>query len=333
MTTTMTAIVASAGPITDATTFREIEAPVPELRSRDLLVRVEAVSVNPVDTKRRAGLGTGESVRYGFDAAGTVVAVGDEVTGFAPGDEVFYAGDITRDGTDADFHAVDERIVGHKPTTLDFAGAAALPLTAITAWESLFEKLRLGADSTGTLLVVSGAGGVGSILTQLARQLTAVTIVATASRPESREFATRMGAHHVVDHSGDLVAAVREVAPEGVRWIFSPQTAHHFDAYVELLAPFGELVTIDGARGLDTTRLVQPSITWHQEWMFTRAKFETPDMAEQGRLLDAVASLIDEGRVVSTLTTRLDGFTAENLRLAHELVESGRSVGKVVVAR
>lgn len=333
MTTTMTAIVASGGPITDPATFREVEVPVPELRARDLLVRVEAVSVNPVDTKRRRGLPVGESARYGFDAAGTVAAIGSQVTGFAVGDEVFYAGDITRDGTDADYHAVDERIVGHKPSTLDFAATAALPLTAITAWESLFEKLRLGVDSTGVLLVVSGAGGVGSILTQLARQLTGVTIVATASRPESREFATRMGAHHVVDHSGELASAVREVAPEGVRWVFSPQTARHFDAFAELLLPFGELVTIDGASGLDTTRLVQTSISWHQEWMFTRAKFETPDMGKQGRLLDAVAALVDEGRVVSTLTTRLDGFTAENLRLAHELVESGRSIGKVVVAR
>lgn len=329
----MSAIVAVAGPISDPATFRETEAPLPELRPRDLLVRVEAVSVNPVDTKRRRGLPSGESKRFGFDAAGTVVAIGSKVVGFTLGDEVYYAGDITRDGTNAEFHAVDERIVGHKPSTLDFADASALPLTTITAWEALFEKLHLDADSRGVLLVVSGAGGVGSILTQLARQLAGVTIVATASRQESREFVTRMGAHHVVDHSGDLAAAVRAVAPDGVRWVFSPQTAAHFDAYAELLMPFGELVTIDGASGLDTTRLVQTSITWHQEWMFTRAKFETPDMGEQGRLLDAVAGLIDDGRVVSTLTTRLDGFTPENLRRAHELVESGRSVGKVVVAR
>ncbi|HXD62443.1 MAG TPA: zinc-binding alcohol dehydrogenase family protein [Lacisediminihabitans sp.] len=333
MTSTMTAVVASAGPISEASTFREIEVPLPELRPRDLLVRVEAVSVNPVDTKRRRGLANGASARFGFDAAGTVAAVGAEVSGFAIGDEVYYAGDITREGTNADFHAVDERIVGHKPSTLDFAAAAALPLTTITAWESLFEKLRLDADSRGALLVVSGAGGVGSILTQLARVLTGVTIVATASRPESREFAARMGAHHVVDHSGDLASAVRAVAPDGVRWVFSPQTAGHFNAFAELLQPFGELVTIDGASGLDTSRLVQTSITWHQEWMFTRAKFETPDMGEQGRLLDAVAGLVDDGRVVSTLTTRLDGFSPDNLRRAHELVESGRSVGKVVVAR
>ncbi|WP_349897509.1 zinc-binding alcohol dehydrogenase family protein [Parafrigoribacterium soli] len=329
----MTAIVASTGPIADPMTFSQIEVPLPELRPRDLLVRVEAVSVNPVDTKRRRALPAGESKRFGFDAAGTVAAVGTGVTRFAVGDEVYYAGDITREGSNAEFQAVDERIVGHKPSTLDFAAAAALPLTTITAWESLFEKLRLDADSAGVLLVVSGAGGVGSILTQLARQLTGVTIVATASRPESREFATRMGAHHVVDHSGDLVAAVREVAPGGVKWIFSPQTASHFNAYAELLIPFGELVTIDGASGLESARLVQTSITWHQEWMFTRAKFETPDMGEQGRLLDAVAGLVDEGRVVSTLTTRLDGFTPDNLRRAHELVESGRSIGKVVVAR
>lgn len=181
--------------------------------------------------------------------------------------------------------------------------------------------------------MVSGAGGVGSILTQLARQLTGVTIVATASRPESIEYATLMGAHHVVDHSTDLAAAVREVAPDGVRWIFSPQTARHFDAYVDLLVPFGELATIDSSSQITSSKLVQTSITWHQEWMFTRSKFETPDMGEQGRLLETVARLVDDGRIVSTLTSRLDGFTPENLRRAHELVESGHSVGKVVVAR
>lgn len=329
----MSALVASHGPIADPSTFTVVDRPLPELRPRDLLVRVEAVSVNPVDTKRRGGLPAGRTGLLGFDAAGTVVAVGDDVIGFAVGDDVYYAGDITRDGTDADYHAVDERIVGHKPVTLDFAAAAALPLTTITAWEILFEKLRLDASSEGVLLVVSGAGGVGSILTQLARQLTGVTVVATASRPESIEYATLMGADHVVDHSADLVAAMREVAPDGVRWIFSPQTARHFDAYVDLLVPFGELATIDGPSDIASSKLVQTSITWHQEWMFTRAKFATPDMGEQGKLLDVVARMVDDGRIVSTLTTRLDGFTPENLRRAHELVESGHTVGKVVVAR
>ena len=329
----MSAIVVSPGDVGNAASFTQVDRPLPELRSRDLLVRVEAVSVNPVDTKRRAGLPAGHSALFGFDAAGTVVAVGPDVAGFAIGDDVYYAGDITRDGTDADYHAVDERIVGHKPRTIDFGSAAALPLTTITAWESLFDKLRLDASSAGVLLVVSGAGGVGSILTQLARQLTGVTIVATASRPESVEYAKRMGAHHVVDHAADLAAAVREVAPDGVRWIFSPQTARHFDAFVDLLVPFGELVSIDGPSGIASSKLVQTSVTWHQEWMFTRSKFETPDMAEQGRLLDVVAGMVDDGRIVSTLTNQLDGFTPDNLRRAYEVVESGHSVGKVVVAR
>lgn len=329
----MSALIVSHGPIAADSAFTEVERSLPLIRPRDLLVRVEAVSVNPVDTKRRAGLPAGQTGLFGFDAAGTVVAMGSDVIGFAVGDDVYYAGDITRDGTDADYHAVDERIVGHKPVTLDFAAAAALPLTTITAWESLFDKLRLDQSSAGVLLVVSGAGGVGSILTQLARQLTGVTIVATASRPESIEYATLMGAHHVVDHSTDLAAAVREVAPDGVRWIFSPQTARHFDAYVDLLVPFGELATIDSSSQIASSKLVQTSITWHQEWMFTRSKFETPDMGEQGKLLEAVARLVDDGRIVSTLTSRFDGFTPENLRRAHELVESGHSVGKVVVTR
>lgn len=328
----MSALIVSHGPIAADSAFTEVERSLPLIRPRDLLVRVEAVSVNPVDTKRRAGLPAGQTGLFGFDAAGTVVAMGSDVIGFAVGDDVYYAGDITRDGTDADYHAVDERIVGHKPVTLDFAASAALPHDHHGLGIPL-RQVTPRPIKRGVLLVVSGAGGVGSILTQLARQLTGVTIVATASRPESIEYATLMGAHHVVDHSTDLAAAVREVAPDGVRWIFSPQTARHFDAYVDLLVPFGELATIDSSSQIASSKLVQTSITWHQEWMFTRSKFETPDMGEQGKLLEAVARLVDDGRIVSTLTSRFDGFTPENLRRAHELVESGHSVGKVVVTR
>ena len=213
-------------PISEPDSLLDVELPIPTPGPRDLLVRVEAVSVNPVDTKVRRGVDpAGELKVLGYDAAGVVVGVGPEVTRFRVGDEVYYAGSIGRPGTNPQFHLVDERITGHKPATLDFAEAAALPLTTITAWEALFDRFRLAKDSTGTLLVMGAAGGVGSVLVQLARALTGVTVIGTASRAESQQWVTELGAHHAVDHHGDLVAAVREVAPDGVDYIFTPRTA------------------------------------------------------------------------------------------------------------
>jgi NADPH:quinone reductase len=318
MSTTTTAI--------DAFTFTEIEHEVPDPGPHDLLVEVRAVSVNPVDTKVRAGLDAPRVL--GFDAAGVVRAVGEAVTAYAPGDEVYYAGSIDRPGSNAGLQLVDEHVVGHKPQSLGWAEAAALPLTTITAWETLFDALRLGPETTGRLLVVSAAGGVGSVLIQLAKTLTGLEVVGTASREESAAFAREMGADHVADHH-DLVASVRAVVPD-VQYVFSPVSGQNVEAYAELLTPRGEVVAIDEPPGMDLLPLKDKSITWHWELMFTRPLFQKTD-ATQRELLDEVARLVDAGRVRTTLTTTFDGLTGENLRAAHEQVESGRSVGKVAL--
>jgi NADPH2:quinone reductase len=319
--------------IEDERSLIDLELPVPVPGPNDLLVRVEAVSVNPVDTKVRLSGDPSSGPRVlGFDAAGTVVAVGAEVALYGVGEDVMYAGSIDRPGTDAQYHLVDQRLVGPKPASLSFAQAAALPLTTITAWEVLFDRLGLGERSTGTLLVVSAAGGVGSMVCQLARARTGLTVIGTASRDETREWARRMGAHQVVDHHGDLVAQVRDVAPDGVDYIFSPQSARNIDAYAQLINPFGHIVAIDEPDGLDLLPLKAKSVAWHWEFMFTRALHRTPDMIEQRRLLAATAFLIDSGQIQSTLTSELGPINAASLRDAHRRVESGSTVGKVVVA-
>ena len=309
--------------------FTAERVPVPELRPHDLLVRVRAVSVNPVDTKVLKRLGDGESKQLGYDAAGVVEAVGERVSGFAVGDEVYYAGDISRPGTNAELHAVDSRIVAHKPANLDWAQAAALPLTTITAWESLFDKLRLTADSRGNLLVVGGAGGVGSVLIQLAKALTGVTVVATASRDESRAFVRELGADQVVGHR-NLRDEVSAVAPEGVRWIFSSFTAGNLDAYQQLLQPFGEIVAVDDDPG-PIGALKTKALSFHWEYMFARILHETPDVAGQGRLLAQTAELVEQGRVRTTLTRTLTGLSPDTLAEAHEILRSGTAVGKVAI--
>ena len=309
--------------------FTAERVPVPELRPHDLLVRVRAVSVNPVDTKVLKRLGDGESKQLGYDADGVVEAVGERASGFAVGDEVYYAGDISRPGTNAELHAVDSRIVAHKPANLDWAQAAALPLTTITAWESLFDKLRLTADSRGNLLVVGGAGGVGSVLIQLAKALTGVTVVATASRDESRAFVRELGADQVVGHR-NLRDEVSAVAPEGVRWIFSSFTAGNLDAYQQLLQPFGEIVAVDDDPG-PIGALKTKALSFHWEYMFARIIHETPDVAEQGRLLARTAQLVEQGRVRTTLGQRLAGLGPETLAEAHQILRSGTAVGKVSI--
>ncbi|HEY2097535.1 MAG TPA: zinc-binding alcohol dehydrogenase family protein [Pseudonocardia sp.] len=322
-------------PITDPDSLVDAELPIPTPGPHDLLVRVEAVSVNPVDTKVRTGSDIdgdpgGELKVLGYDAAGVVTAAGPEVTRFAVGDEVYYAGSIGRPGTNSRFHLVDERITGHKPSTLDFAEAAALPLTTITAWEALFDRFRLDKDSTGTLLVMGAAGGVGSMIIQLARALTGVTVIGTASRPESQKWVTELGAHHAVDHHGDLVAAVRAVAPAGVDYIFSPFSAGNVDNFVELLRPGGEITAIDEPEGLDLLPLKSKSLTWHWELMFTRPLFAPEDPA-QYELLEAAARLVDDGVLRTTVAERLEPINASTLRRAHELVEAGAMTGKVVI--
>jgi len=319
-------------PVTDPAVFADVELPVPAPGPRDLLVRVEAVSVNPVDMKVRLGVDPGgEPKVLGFDAAGVVTAVGEEVTGFQTGDEVYYAGSLDRPGSNARYQLVDERIAGHKPRTLSFAEAAALPLTTITAYEALFDRFRFTAESTGTLLVLAGAGGVGSILIQLARALTNLTVVATASRPESREWALKLGAHHVVDHH-DLVENVREVAPDGVDYVFSPNTDGRIGEFAEILRPGGAITAIDEPEGLELVPLKSKSISFHWEFMFTRPLHRTADMAAQHDLLERVAALVDEGKVRTTLTKELGPINAASVREAHELIETGHTVGKIVIA-
>ncbi|MGP4019890.1 zinc-binding alcohol dehydrogenase family protein [Saccharopolyspora sp. 5N708] len=328
--TTAHAIAATkSGPVDADTSFVDIEVELGAPGPHDLLVEVRAVSVNPVDVKVRRSFDDGPKV-LGFDAAGIVVATGPAVSAFSVGDEVYYAGSIARTGSNAEYQLVDERIVGHKPTKLDFAAAAAVPLTTITAWETLFERLNLTKDSTGTLLVIAGAGGVGSMLIQLARQLTGVTVIATASRPESIEWAKSLGAQHVVDHR-NLRDEVAAIAPQGVNYIFSPFSADKAQIYADIMAVHGQVVAIDEPEGLDTLPLKAKSQSWHWELMFTRPLFD-PESTAQRELLDAAAELFDAGVLRSTLTKKLTPITAETLRAAHREVESSAAIGKIVVA-
>ncbi|MEK7883526.1 zinc-binding alcohol dehydrogenase family protein [Methyloversatilis sp. NSM2] len=313
----------------------DVELARPDARGRDLLVRIEAVAVNPVDTKVRrfhAPPADGGWRVPGWDAAGVVEAVGEQVTRFRPGDRVWYAGDLTRQGSNAQFQAVDERLVGRMPSSLSFAEAAALPLTAITAWELLFDRLQL-RDAEGRLLIVGAAGGVGSIMIQLARALTRTTVIATASRSETADWVTQLGAHHVIDHRRPLAEALRDAGIASVTHAASlTHTDHHYPQIVEALAPQGRLGLIDDpAHPLDVLALKRKSLSLHWELMFTRSLYQTDDMAEQGRLLDEVADMIDAGRLRSTLGEHFGVINAANLRRAHALLESGRARGKIVL--
>lgn len=332
--TTMTAVGAYAAlPIDDQNSLQDVTVPVPELRSRDVLVRVLAVSVNPVDVKQRAALAASkEPTILGYDAAGIVEAVGAGVQTLSVGDEVYYAGDITRPGSNAEFQAVDERIVARKPASLSFSDAAALPLTTITAWETLFDRFGLTAQSTGDLLVLAAAGGVGSMLIQLAKALTGVRVIGTASRTDSADWARGMGADEVIDHH-HLARQAHEVAPDGIDYLFSPHSRGNIETFAEIVRPFGHITAIDEPDGLNLLPLKEKSIAWHWELMFTRSMFETDDMVEQQRLLTRVAELLDTGALRTTVTEKIDDFSAAGLRRAHRAVESGRMVGKVVVRR
>jgi len=325
-------------PISDPESFLDLTGEQPRPGPRDLLVEVRAISVNPVDTKIRAGGGpggpNGELPILGWDAAGIVKETGAEVTLFKAGDEVYYAGSVDRPVSYAQFHCVDERIVGRKPTAIGFAEAAALPLTTITAWEMLFDRLRIGNSARGSLLIVGAAGGVGSIAIQLAKQLTNLTTIATASRPQTQEWCRRMGAHHVIDHAKPLASQVRAIAPDGVNYVVAlTRTEDHFDELVEAMAPQSAMALIENpARPLEITKLKPKSISLHWEFMFTRPRYQTPDMGEQGRLLNEVAALVDAGRIQTTMQVNLGAINAANMKQAHSLVESGRTVGKIVLA-
>ncbi|HTU55427.1 MAG TPA: zinc-binding alcohol dehydrogenase family protein [Acetobacteraceae bacterium] len=324
-----------ARPVDHEDALLDVELPDPVPRHRDILVQVKAVSVNPVDTKlRRHADPVGEPRVLGFDAAGVVSAIGPEVTLFGVGDAVWYAGSIARPGSDAELQLVDERIVGRKPASLSFAEAAALPLTTITAWEMLFDRLRipLSPHRESTLLIIGGAGGVGSIAIQLARQLTGVSVIATASRPETREWCRSLGAHEVIDHTADLPAELRRVGVAGAEYIFSTNaTDLHWKAIAEAVAAQGKIGVIDDPEAIDVRTLKQKSASFHWELMFTRPVFATPDMIEQHRLLEAVAQLVEQGRIRTTLTEHFGRIDARNLRRAHALIESGRARGKIVL--
>ena len=313
-----------------------VEAPAPA--GRDLRVAVKAVSVNPVDTKvrMRAAPKPGEPAKIlGYDAAGVVEAVGPEVTLFKVGDEVFYAGSILRSGTNAEFHLVDERIVGRKPKSLSFAQAAALPLTGITAWELLFDRLGVAprvADPRA-LLVIGGAGGVGSMMLQLARKRTGLTVITTASRPETRAWCLKLGAHHVIDHTKPLAEQLKTIGHPQVALIAGlTGTEQHFPAIVDIIAPFGKFALIDDPKTLDAMPLKRKAVSLHWELMFTRSMFQTPDMIGQHDLLNEISAMVDAGEIVTTATQELSPINAANLRQAHAQVESGKTIGKVVLA-
>jgi zinc-binding alcohol dehydrogenase family protein len=320
--------------------LQDIDLPKPAPGARDLLVEVRAISVNPVDTKIRGGGGPGSpggaAKVLGWDAAGVVTAVGAEVTLFAPGDEVYYAGALDRSGCDCEFHLVDERIVGRKPGSIGFAAAAALPLTTITAWEMLFDRLKISTGrpaAAGSLLIIGGAGGVGSMAIQLARRLTGLTVIATASRPETQAWCREMGAHQVIDHRQPLAAQVKAIVPGGVNYILALTRAENYlDQIVEAFAPQGALALIETpATPLDVNKLKPKSISLHWEFMFTRSLFKTADMAEQGRILNEVAKLVDAGLIRSTMKENLGTINAANVRRAHVVAESGAAIGKVVL--
>ena len=324
-------------PINDPKSLQDIELPAPVAGPRDLLVEVKAISVNPVDTKVRQNVApeNGDAKVLGWDVAGVVKAVGSDVTLFKAGDKVFYAGSLVRPGGNSELHSVDERIVGNMPKSLGFAEAAALPLTAITAWELLFERLQVreGKEDEGqSLLIVGAAGGVGSILTQLARQLTALKVIGTASRPETQAWAKDLGAHLVIDHSQPLSEALKAAGHPQVTHVASlTQTDGHLDQLVEALQPQGKLALIDDPKALDVSKLKRKSLSLHWEFMYTRSMFETPDMIEQHNLLNRVAELIDAGTLKTTVGEHFGVINAENLRRAHTLLESGKAKGKIVL--
>jgi zinc-binding alcohol dehydrogenase family protein len=321
-------------PIDDPQALVDTELPMPLAGPHDLLVEVRAVSVNPVDTKIRLGSAVSEPRVLGWDASGIVRAVGANVTLFAPGDEVFYAGSIVRPGSNSQFQTVDERIVGRKPANLGFAEAAALPLTSITAWELLFDRLRVpeGGGEGKSLLIVGAGGGVGSILTQLARRLTRLTVIGSASRDATREWVTRLGAHHTVDHTRRMQPQLEELGFANVDIVISlTHTDRHYQDIIDALAPQGQLALIDDPATLDAVPLKRKSISLHWELMFTRSMFETADMARQHELLNRVAAMIEDGTLTTTLGEHYGAINAANLRRAHALIESNRAIGKIVL--
>lgn len=324
--------------IAEKDSFIEFETPKPIPGSRDLFVKISAISVNPVDFKIRQ-IGAKDTVLdtpkiIGWDAVGIVEAIGENVTLFNIGDEVYYAGDITKQGSNAEYQIIDERIVGKKPKSLSIEEAAAIPLTALTAWETLFDRIRISPekDKGKTILIIGGAGGVGSIAIQLAKKIAGLTVIATASRPETIEWCKKQGADFVVDHK-NLISSVREAGFENVDFILDfVNTNFYWDTMVELIKPQGRIASITGSSDLVAlNKLKTKSISFSWESMFTRSTFQTIDMEEQGIILNKVADLLDDGTLKSTLNETLIGLTADNLKHAHQLLESGKTIGKIAI--
>jgi NADPH:quinone reductase len=326
-------------PIENEQSLIDIEMDRPQPMGKDLLVNVRAISVNPVDVKVRAPKsGTETTPRIlGWDAAGEVIAVGPEVESFAVGDQVFYAGDITRSGSNSEYQLVDERIVGRMPTQLDYPAAAALPLTVITTWEGLFDRLGIschGDDEGKTILMIGGAGGVGSIAIQIASKLAKLKVIATASREESREWCLKFGANNVINHHNSLVEELTELGIKKVDYIFClNNTDQHWAFMAKIIAPQGRICSIvETEKPVDLGALKKKSATFVWELMFTRPMYQTTDMIEQQRLLNTIADLVDNGKLVTTVNQVIRPISAKNLRQAHAQIEQGHTIGKVVLA-
>lgn len=319
---------------TDSLVSIEIESPV--TRGHDLLVRVQAISVNPVDTKIRKNVSpeSGQWKILGWDAVGIVEAVGEKVSLFKIGDEVWYAGALNRQGSNSELQLVDERIVGHKPKSLNMIEAAALPLTAITAWEMLFDRLQVPhtAPENTTILVIGAAGGVGSITIQLLKQLTNLTVIGTASRTETRSWVEQLGADYVLDHRQPLADQIKQLNLTAPKYVFSTtQTDQHLADIAELIAPQGHFGLIDDPEQLDIKLFKSKSVSAHWEFMFTRSMYQTEDMIKQSELLNQVSQLVDDGRIKTTVSQVLSPINAENLITAHQQIESGSTKGKIVL--
>lgn len=322
-------------PVTAEDALIDIDLPAPEARQHDLLVEVKAVSVNPVDIKlRRYDDPLGTPRVLGFDAAGIVRGVGSQVRNFGIGDEVYYAGVPTRPGTNAEFHLVDERIVGRKPKTLSFAQSAALPLTGLTAWEMLFERFKIPRDqpSDGNLLIVGGAGGVGSIAIQLAAELTDLTVIATAARPETVEWCKSLGAHHVIDHSRAMAAQIASLDLTAPDYVFCvTHEDAHWNELTKLLAPDGSIGILERGAPLNISALWEKCASIHTEYVFARGILKTRTMSAQHRTLEAIAHLVDTGVLRTTMTEHYGSINAQNLKRAHAAIETGRVRGKIVL--
>lgn len=318
--------------IQDENSLYEIELPRPQPESHDLLVKIEAIAVNPVDMKVRHNAATPTPRILGWDAVGVVEAIGKAVTLFKPGDEVFYAGSLIRPGSYAEYGLVDERIVGKKPASLSNAEAAALPLTSLTAWELLFDRLQVGSGRDKALLIIGAGGGVGSILTQIASKLTKLTVIGTTSRSETAEWVKRLGAEHVINHTQPLGPQLQALGINTVQYVASlTHTDSYYTQIIEVLEPQGKLGIIDDPKTLDALPLKRKAISLHWELMFTRSMFQTQDMQRQHDILNDISQLVDEGTIQTTLGEHYGKITAANLRKAHALIESGKAKGKIVL--